>query len=401
MTARPDFPVFSPRCSSLVVTALLLFALSGISASIRAAAQSASNPTADEITFINGDKLTGAVVGEKGGVVVFQSDMTGGTISVPWSKIKELHSSKRFAVIRGGEKLKIGKPAPQVPVGTVTYSNNEISVVESGSEAKNISSKDAAYLVDSSDFEKAIQHEPSFFHGWLGSGTLGASLVEATQVSKTYTGAIDLVRLIPGEDWLAPRNKTIFDATASYSSVKQPAVGTTPASSAKTDILYGDIERDWYLSSRFFALADASADHNIGSGLHLQDDFGGGAGYSVIRQPVQTLDVKGDVHYEQQQFYPAATGVPGVTLNLIGINAGEIYVRKLIHGMVLNESGLVQPAINHPSAFTAQFIAGLAFPTYKNFGFSLGTQDNYINNPPSGYKNNTFQFTGGLTYAFK
>src|ERR1035438_4367225 len=77
LTARPDFPVFSPRCSSLVVTALLLFALSGISASIRAAAQSASNPTADEITFINGDKLTGAVVGEKGGVVVFQSDMTG------------------------------------------------------------------------------------------------------------------------------------------------------------------------------------------------------------------------------------------------------------------------------------------------------------------------------------
>jgi hypothetical protein len=115
---------------------------------------------------------------------------------------------------------------------------------------------------------------------------------------------------------------------------------------------------------------------------------------------MQTLDVKGDVHYSRQEFYPAGLGLTGASLNLIGINVGEIYMRKLVHGMVFNESGLVQPAFNHPSAFTAQFIAGLLFPAYKNFGFSLGTQDNY-NNPPPGYKNNTFLFTAGLNYTFK
>jgi hypothetical protein len=367
----------------------------------RAAAQAAANPNADEITFINGDKLTGKVVKESGGVVVFQSDMVGATISVPWSKIKELHSSSKFAVIRKDQKLRIGKPAPQVPIGVVSYSNDEISVVPSGGETKSIPAKDAAYLVGASDFEKAIGHEPSLLHGWIGSGTIGASLLEATQTSKTFTGALGLVRLSPGVDWLAPRNKTIFDATASYGSVHQPAVGTTPASSARTNILHGDIERDWYLSPRFFALADASADHNIGSGLQVQDDFGGGAGYSVIRRPVQTLDVKADAHYERQEFYPAGPGIPGVSLNLIGMSAGELYMRKLMHGMVLNESGVVQPAFNHPSAFTAQVIAGLVFPVYKSFGFSLGTQDNYLNNPPSGYKKNTFLFTAGLNYTFK
>jgi hypothetical protein len=69
--------------------------------------------------------------------------------------------------------------------------------------------------------------------------------------------------------------------------------------------------------------------------------------------------------------------------------------------MVFNESGVVKPAFNHPSAFTAQFIAGLVFPVYRSFGFSLGTQDNYLNNPPSGYKKNTFLFTAGLNYSFK
>ena len=393
--------MYGAQSGTYRITISVFLVLLAVFISNHAAAQAAANPNADEITFINGDKLTGKVVKESGGIVVFQSDMAGTTISVPWSKIKELHSSNKFAVIQKDQRLRVGKPATQVPIGTVSYSNDEISVVSSRGETKNIPAKDAAYLVGDSDFEKAIGHEPSLLHGWIGSGTIGASLLEATQTSKTFTGALGLVRLSPGVDWLAPRNKTIFDATASYGSVSQPAVGTTPASSTRTNILHGDIERDWYLSQRFFALADASADHNIGSGLQLQDDFGGGAGYSVIRRPVQTLDVKADIHYERQEFYPAAPGVPGVSLNLIGLSAGELYMRKLTHGMVLNESGVVQPAFNHPSAFTAQVIAGLVFPVYKSFGFSLGTQDNYLNNPPSGYKKNTFLFTAGLNYTFK
>ncbi len=400
MRVRPISHGCSARPGAFTVAALVFFMLSMLFASTRAAAQAAVNSDADQITFINGDKLTGKVVKESAGIVVFQSEMAGVTISVPWSKIKELRSSNKFAVIENDQKLRVGKPAPQVPVGTVRYSNDEISVVPSEGETKNIPAKDAAYLVNSSDFEKAMRHEPSLFHGWTGSGTIGASLLEATQTSKTFTGALGFVRLSPGVDWLEPRNKTILDATASYGSVKQPAVGTTPASSARTNILHGDIERDRYLSSRFFALADASADHNIGSGLQLQDDFGGGAGYSVIRQPVQTLDVKADIHFERQEFYPAAPGVAGVSLNLVGLSAGEVYMRKLMHGMVLNEAAVVQPAFNHPSAFTAQFIAGLVLPVYESFGFSLGTQDNYLNNSPSGYKKNTFLFTAGLNYTF-
>src|SRR5579863_1921419 len=124
-----------------------------------AAAQAAPNHTADQITFINGDKLTGTVLSESSGIVVFQSDMAGATISVPWSRIKQLHSSNRFAVIERNQMLRVGKAAPQVPIGTVSYSNNEISVVPSRGETRSIPAKDAAYLVGASDFEEAIGHE--------------------------------------------------------------------------------------------------------------------------------------------------------------------------------------------------------------------------------------------------
>jgi Protein of unknown function, DUF481 len=404
------FLVRFPRVNACHAAVLALAILPLASAPLAAAGQAAT-AGADVLTFTNGDQLTGKVVSESGGVVTFQSDMAidssktdgsgGGTITVPWSRIKTLRSAQKFAVITKDQQLRVGRPAPQVPVGTVSATSDQVSVSGVGGEIKNIPTKDAAYLVDEASFEKTIAREPSFLHGWHGAAVLGASLVESTQTSRTFTGALSLARPIPGVDWMRPRNNTLLNATASYGSVTQPAVGTTLASSARTNILHGDIERDEYLTPRFYVLADASADHNIGSGLQLQQGYGVGAGYSVIQQAVQTLDVKGDIHYGRQDFYAAGPGIPAVSLNLIGANIGEIYMRKLVHGLIFNESALVQPAFNHPSAFTAQIIAGLIFPVYKNFGFSAGAQDNYINNPPSGYKSNTFQFTGGLNYTFK
>jgi Protein of unknown function, DUF481 len=243
-------------------------------------------------------------------------------------------------------------------------------------------------------------------HGWVGGVTLGATLVESTQTSETLTGAINLVRTQPSVDWLQPRNKTIFDTTATYGLLSEPFIaGVQVASSAKTNILHGDIERDEYLTSRFYYLVDASADHNIGSGLQVQQTYGAGAGYSVIKETARTLDVKGDIHYQRQEFYPAEDFPSGNTLNLIGATFAELYMQKLPKGLVFNEAGTVLPAFNtpsgQPSAWSAQIIAGLLFPVYKNLGFTFGSQDNFVNNPPFGYKKNTFQLTAGLTYSLK
>ena len=133
--------------------ALVLLTLPLMVASNHAAAQAASKPGVDVLTFTNGDQLTGKVVSETGGVVTFQSDMAGkadgsggATITVPLSRIKELHTGQKFAVITKDEKLRVGKPAPQVPVGLISYSNEEISISGSGGEIKKIPAKDAAYI---------------------------------------------------------------------------------------------------------------------------------------------------------------------------------------------------------------------------------------------------------------
>jgi hypothetical protein len=137
----------------------------------------------------------------------------------------------------------------------------------------------------------------------------------------------------------------------------------------------------------------------------VQQIYGAGAGYSVIKETARTLDVKGDIHYQRQEFYPSPDFPSGEELNLVGASIGELYMQKLPKGLVFNEAATILPAFNtpagQPSALSAQIIAGLLFPVYKNLGFTLGSQDNFVNNPPFGYKKNTFQFTAGVTYTLK
>lgn len=362
-------------------------------------------PGTDVLTFVNGDQLTGTLISEADGKLVFHSNMSG-DVSVPVSKVKSLRTDGKYAVIPSHTKLTAGQAAPQIPVGTLAATTDAVSVSGEGGNIRTVPMTDVSFLVQSAEFQKQTGKGPGILKGWTGPITLGATLVDATQTSRSFNGAISLVRAIPTVNWVKPKNKTIFDATASYGLVREPAIaGVQDASSAKTNILHGDLERDQYVTTRFYYLVDASADHNVGSGLQVQQDYGGGAGATIISEKTRTLDVKGDVHYEKQDFYPSEIFPTGQSINLVGATIAENYTEKLPRSLVLSESGLIQPAFNTPantpSAYTAQVIAALVFPVYKNFGFSVGSQDNFINNPPAGFKKNTFQFTAGITYTLK
>ncbi len=255
-------------------------------------------------------------------------------------------------------------------------------------------------MIDKDTYTKELRGNPGFFQGWNGSLTAGATTVEATQNSRGFTGNAALVRAIPSVDWLDPRNRTIFDFTGAYGQVTQPGtVGT------KTNIIHFDAEQDWFVSPRFFFLVDASWDHNYSQGLSLQQVYGGGIGYTVIKQPKQQLDVKLDVHYERQQYFvtPNVIPIPPLTpsKNLIGMDFGDTYMLKLPHGLVFNQGAVITPAFNQSNAYSAVATTALLFPVYKRIGFSVGALDNFLNDPAAGSKKNSFQFTAGVTYTLK
>jgi hypothetical protein len=116
-------------------------------------------------------------------------------------------------------------------------------------------------------------------------------------------------------------------------------------------------------------------------------------GWTAIRSDQQTLDVKATASYISQLF----NGRP--TQNLIGSVFGEAYHRSLPAAIKFDEQLTYTPAWNNTSAYFANGSAGITLPVYKGVGLNVSVLDSFLNDPPPGFKKNSFTFVTGVTYA--
>lgn len=364
----------------------------------------------DTIVFANGDQLTGKFVREVGGTVTFHSDIVG-DVNVSWDKIKELHTAGAVSVLQKGVVVTRKTPLTQIPTGTMAVSDQTITLQAAPSAPAiaiaPIPVKNAEYVVDQGTMTKELRGEPGFFQAWNGTATAGATIVAATQDQYTFNGALGLVRVVPTVSWLSPRNRTSIDFLGSYGKITQPAYTSggvfTPSTETKSDIYHADAERDEYFSPRFYGLGQVAFDHNFSQSLDLQQIYGGGIGWTAIKSPKQELDLKGTIQYEKQAFENEAPGV-NANQDLIGSTIAAAYTVHVLKGIIFNQGVNYIPAFNVARAWSVSEADTLTFPAYKNFGFTVGTLDSYLNDvaitePPT--KRNSFQFTMGVTYAFK
>jgi Protein of unknown function, DUF481 len=342
-----------------------------------------AKPDPDVLLFTDGERLTGHFVKSTGSSLTFKSDALG-EITVDWSKVKELQSSAKVAVIPKGVRLRKRGDAASIPQGTLSVQDQQVHLTE---PPRTIPVADAGQIVDQAGFQNALSHQPGFFEAWKGTVTVGAAVVNATQDSETFTGALNMVRLIPTESWLEPSNRTSLNLNAAYGEVTQPA---TP--SIKTAIFHGDAERDEYFSPRLYVFGQGAFDHNFSQGLDLQQTYSGGMGITVIERANETLDLKASLSYIRQQF----DGAPNE--ELIGSIFAEAFNRKFKH-LIFDQHLMLTPTWNDTNAASASFNALLTMPLYKRLNTSAGFIDSYLNNPAPGFRKNSVQITVGLTYA--
>lgn len=397
--------VFS-TCSFNLRRNILLAAISalfGFGISVHAQSKGAE---ADILVLNNGDTLHGKLVSEIGGKITFHTDAFG-DVTLGWDKVKELHTTQKFGVLNSETKAPSRRAARQVPTGTLTVENHTVTVQpENGPAAPPIPDKNAQYIMDAATLDKQINHEPGIFAAWSGTASAGATLVAATQNQYTVSGGLALVRSVPTVDWLRPRNRSSIGFTGSFGKITQPAY-TDPGPPAvlvspvttKSAIYHAEAERDQYFSPRFFALVQTAFDHNYSQNLDLQQIYGGGIGWTAIKNPRHQLDFKASMQYEKQQFISGGN----TNMNLFGSTYSATYV---LHAKLLtyNQGFSYIPAYTNTRAYSATETNTLAFPAYKNLGFSVGTLDSYLNDPPAALpptRRNSFQFTMGFTYAIK
>ncbi|HEV7967118.1 MAG TPA: DUF481 domain-containing protein [Candidatus Acidoferrales bacterium] len=371
----------TPRSAEIA----LLFLVSLSSVGLHA---QTSNREPDVVVFPNGEKLIGHFESFVGGTAKFKSD-TLGEITIDLSKVQELHTSEKFAVIGKNVNLARGERDGQIPVGTISVADKTVQVNPgNGRPTQTVPVADLNNIIDEASFDQAFHHS-SFFQKWNGAIAVGTSIVEATQNSVSLSTTVSLVRAVPSETWLAPRNRTLVDFSDSYGKVTQPG---TPE--VKTSIYHADAERDEYFTPRVYALGSLAFDHNFSQGLDLQQIYGGGIGWSAIHKTNEALDFKGSIDYEKQQFE-----VSSQNQNLLDSIFAELYTVKFAHGIAVNQQISASPAWTNTRAYSAYASVGITLPVYKRFGFTANAIDSFLNDPPIGFKKNSVQFTTGLSYT--
>ena len=344
----------------------------------------------DVVTFTDGERLVGKLIRSNGGSATFKSDAIG-EVAIDWSKVKELETKEAFAVLPKNVVLKKHADTSSIPQGTLAVADQKITVTPATGTPQTVPVANADRLVEKGAFDAAVAHNPRFYSDWGGTITAGASLVQATQESRAFNAAINMVRIAPDEDWLQRRNRTTVQFSTAYGTLRQPA---TPL--VKTNIFHAGIERDEYLSPSWFAFGQAGFDHSYSQGLTLQQAYGGGLGWSAIHRPNTSLDFKAGATYVRQSFVGAAA-----EQSLIGSTFEEDFSRGLRRGIQFTQQLIILPAWNNTDAFSSTGNALLTMPLYKRMNFSFGVSDAYLHNPPTGFKRNSFQATMGLTYAIR
>jgi hypothetical protein len=343
-------------------------------------------PDADVLLFLDGERLTGHFVKSAGSSLTFHSD-TLGDITVDWSKVKELQSSAKVAVIPKNVKLRRRADGSSIPQGTLSMQGQQVHLTAAPEPPKSIPVTDAGQIVDQAGFQNALSHQPGLLDAWKGTVTIGAAVVNATQDSESFTGGVSLVRAIPTENWLEPSNRTSLNLSAAYGEVSQPSTPTI-----KTAIFHGDLERDEYFSPRLYVFGQGAFDHNFSQGLDLQQTYSGGLGWTLIQSDNEMLDLKTSVSYIQEQF----SGAPNETL--VGSIFAEAFHRKFKR-LTLDQRLTLLPTWNNTNDYSGSFNLLLTMPLYKRLNASAGVIDSYLNNPPPAFRKNSVQLTLGLTYV--
>jgi hypothetical protein len=396
----PSKYVPKPASFAQAVRELLFLALATASISSLAHAQakpSAPKPLPDVIVFTNGDQLTGTLERGVGNSIVFKSDMAG-EITVSLDKIKELHSSGSFAVLR--KDIPVSRKT--VTPGTVIYGDGKLTVAEPAGAPEIVPASQIGYIIDQPTYDKELEKKAGPGYGWNGAVNGGATVVRSTDYGETYTAGLSLARAIPAVSFLPARNRSTFHLQETYGKLTSPVIPQTnppsPAAVTETSIFHADAERDEYFSPAFYALGQTSFDHNYAQGLDLQQIYGGGIGWTALKNPRQELDVKASMQYEKQA-YLASSGTPNQ--NLIGSTVSEAYHRNLPRKLVFSESFSVLPAWNQLNAYSANGSVALAMPVFKRLSLTLTTTDNFLNDPASGYDKNSFQFVTAVSYSLR
>jgi hypothetical protein len=317
----------------------------------------------------NGDRLTCEVIGLESGALYLKLDYVDGTISVQWSAVARIESSRMMIAETQSGAVYVGTlstvdPGAGQPV--------KIQVTES---------PDQKVVVDSLQIVSMDRTSEKFwqrFNGRIGSGATFSKGNQSTQYNLNTSVEY------PRERWSAQ-----VDFNSSLSANKG-----APVSSRNELDLSGRRLLPW---NNYFYAGTLSFLQSTEQQIDRQTNLGGGIGRYLKNTNRAKISLLGGLAWQETR-YDAASGSPSQHV-AAAIIAGEVRFFKFKKTHLDLDSTLF-PAISDPGRVYFRTNASYYIKIFTNLSWNISFYGNWDNRPPHGLSGSDFGSTSGLSWTF-
>jgi len=337
----------------------------------------AASLPADQITFRNGDRLTGKLLKFDGKTVAFESQYAG-KVSVPWDAVTGIVST---------EPLAVGLKSGQVVVGTVAVADENVRV-ESKEAGPVSASRASIEFLRSKEEQAAYEAEieryrnPRIVDLWTGFVDLGLSQSRGNARTSTVSTSANASRA-------TSRDKIGVHFTSLYSSNSTTGRSVVTANAVRGGIHYG-----LNVSPRVFAFGSTDLEFDEFQSLDLRFAPAGGLGYHVWKRENSFFDLLGGASLNREFFSTGLRRTSGEAL------LGEELLYKLNSRTSLREKLTVYPNVTDGGRFRMNFDLSTEVGLWRWLGWQFTVSDRFLSNPVPGRKKNDLLFTTGLRLTF-
>ena len=334
---------------------------------------------ADQVTFKNGDRLTGTIVKSDAKVLVIKTEYAG-DVNVQWDAVTGIASSQPLHLA-----LKDG----QTIVGTVTTTDGkfDVSTRETGAVT---ASKEAVVAVRDDAEQKAYDDQierlrhPHLTDFWSGLLDTGLSLTQGNSDSLTYSLSGKAARV------------TDRDKITVYTAVIYAKSTVDNVSNATAHAIRGGVRGDLNVRDKVFVFGFTDFEYDQFQDLDLRNVVGGGLGYHVIKTANTTFDVFAGGSFNQEFFgaIPATATKPAVaalTRKSGEVVLGEELDAKLNKRTTLNERFSIYPNVSNTGSYRFQFDTTAATKLKNWLSWQATYSDRFLSDPLPGLKKNFSQ----------
>ena len=332
---------------------------------------------ADEVTLVNGDRITGAIVKSDGKTLTIKTEFLG-VVTMPWDKVKTLTADKPLHVVL---------PGGQTVQGRIETREDKLEIIGE-TERRAATHAEIAAIRDAAEqlaYERLL--EPGWTQLWTGTATLGLAGARGNAQTSTLTTGMNASRITNGDKTAVYFNS--IRATALVDGLKSPT-----AQAARGGISYSR-----NITSRVALTAFNDYEYDRFQDLDLRFVLGGGASIAVWKAERGRLDGLIGAAYNRESFSPPAPQLPFVR------NAGEAYIGDDFTYKLTAVTSIYQNLrffgnMSDLGRFRFNFDLGANTKLVEWLSWNVAISDRYLSAPVPGRRKNDLMYTIGIGVTF-